>query len=164
MPDRAAFAEFVGTRSQSLLRTAYLLTHDWPAAEDLLQTALTKAWFAWGRIDGHPEPYVRKIVVTTYASWWRRRWNGEVPTEQLPHRSTADRTAQVDDRDALWQALGRLPKRQRAVVVLRYFEDLTEAQTADALGVAVGTVKSQTSKALATLRVDTSLAPAMGGN
>jgi RNA polymerase sigma-70 factor (sigma-E family) len=164
MPDRAAFAEFVGTRSQSLLRTAYLLTHDWAAAEDLLQTALTKAWFAWGRIDGDPEPYVRKIVVTTYASWWRRRWNGEVPTEQLPHRSAADRTAQVDDRDALWHALGRLPKRQRAVVVLRFYEDLTEAQTAEALGIAVGTVKSQTSRALAALRVDSSLAPAIGGN
>jgi RNA polymerase sigma-70 factor (sigma-E family) len=164
MPDRSAFADFVATRSPALLRTAYLLTCDWSTAEDLLQTALAKAWFAWGRIDGDPEPYVRRILVTTYASWWRRRWSGEVPTEQLPHAAATDRTAQVDDRDALWQALGRLPKRQRAVVVLRYFEDLTEAQTADALGVAVGTVKSQTSKALATLRVDTSLAPAMGGN
>ncbi len=164
MPDRAEFADFVATRSQTLLRTAYLLTRDWTSAEDLLQTALAKAWFAWGRIEGDPEPYVRRILVTTYSSWWRRRWNGEVPTLELPHRPTADRTAQVDDRDALWQAIGRLPKRQRAVIVLRFYEDLSEAQTADALGIAAGTVKSQTSKALAALRIDNSLAPAIGGN
>jgi hypothetical protein len=112
MPDRSAFVDFVATRSQALLRTAYLLTRDWSSAEDLLQTALAKAWFAWGRIEGDPEPYVRKILVTTYASWWRRRWNGELATGQsldLPQLPTRDRTAEVDNRDALWQALGRLP-------------------------------------------------------
>jgi RNA polymerase sigma-70 factor (sigma-E family) len=160
MADRRDFDEFVVTRSSRLLRTAFLLTRDWALAEDLLQTALAKSWFAWGRLDDDPEPYVRKVLVNTYASWWRRRWRGETPTESLPdaHAHGPDATAQIDDRDELWQALGRLPRRQQAVVVLRYFEDLTEGQTADALGVSTGTVKSQTSKALARLRLDPVLA------
>jgi RNA polymerase sigma-70 factor (sigma-E family) len=151
----ATFDEFVAARSRALLRTAYLLTHDHALAEDLLQTALAKAWFAWRRIDGNPEPYVRRILVNTYASWWRRKWNGEHPTDELPERATADPGAEPTD---LWQAMERLPRRQRAVVVLRYFEDLTEAQTADVLGCSVGTVKSQASKALAKLRIDPALA------
>src|SRR6476469_1655561 len=83
----AAFDEFVAARSRALLRTAYLLTHDHALAEDLLQTSLAKAWFAWRRIEGNPEPYVRKILVNTYATWWRRRWNGEHPTDELPERA-----------------------------------------------------------------------------
>jgi RNA polymerase sigma-70 factor (sigma-E family) len=162
MADRREFDEFVVTRSSRLLRTAFLLTHDWALAEDLLQTALAKSWFAWGRLDEDPEPYVRKILVNTYASWWRRRWRGESPTESLPDVAGVahhpDPTSQIDDRDELWQALGRLPRRQRAVIVLRYFEDMTEAQTAEALSVSTGTVKSQTSKALARLRLDPDLA------
>jgi RNA polymerase sigma-70 factor (sigma-E family) len=160
MADRRDFDEFVVTRSSRLLRTAFLLTRDWALAEDLLQTALAKSWFAWGRLDDNPEPYVRKVLVNTYASWWRRRWRAETPTESLPdaHAPGPDPTAHVDARDELWQALGRLPRRQQAVVVLRYFEDLTEAQTADALGVSTGTVKSQASKALARLRLDPDLA------
>jgi RNA polymerase sigma-70 factor (sigma-E family) len=157
MADRREFDEFVVTRSSRLLRTAYLLTRDWALAEDLLQTALAKSWFAWGRLDDDPEPYVRKVLVNTYASWWRRRWRGETPTESLPESRSPDPTNQVDDRDELWQALGRLPRRQRAVVVLRYFEDLGEAQTAEILGVSTGTVKSQASKALARLRLDPDL-------
>jgi RNA polymerase sigma-70 factor (sigma-E family) len=149
------FDDFVATRSAALLRTAYLLTRDHGAAEDLLQTALTKAWFAWDRIEGNPEPYVRRILVTTYASWWRRRWNGEHATEDLPEAGHADTAADTD----LWTALGRLPRRMRAVVVLRYFEDLTEAETAQLLGCSVGTVKSQASKALAKLRIDPALTP-----
>jgi RNA polymerase sigma-70 factor (sigma-E family) len=150
------FDEFVTLRSSALLRTAFLLTHDHALAEDLLQTALTKAWFAWRRIDGNPEPYVRKILVNSYASAWRRKWNGERPTEVLP-----EHTAAAPDGDAaqdLWTAMERLPRRQRAVVVLRYFEDLTEAQTATVLDCSVGTVKSQTSKAFAKLRLDPALA------
>src|ERR1044071_5952869 len=73
----ADFDEFVAARSTRLLRTAYLLTRDHALAEDLLQTALTKAWFAWSRIESDPEPYVRKILVNTFATWWRRKWNGE---------------------------------------------------------------------------------------
>ncbi len=155
------FEEFVAARSSALLRTAYLLTRDHALAEDLLQTALTKAYLAWGRVEGAPEPYVRRIVVNTYASWWRRKWNGERPTDELPETSHhEDRVGESGD---LWDALGRLPRRQRAVVVLRYFEDLTEAQTADLLGISVGTVKSQTSKALAKLRIDPSLVDDEGG-
>ncbi|MDX6357633.1 MAG: hypothetical protein QOH37_687 [Nocardioidaceae bacterium] len=155
----ASFDEFVAARSRALLRTAYLLTHDHALAEDLLQTALTKAWFAWGRIDGNAEPYVRRILVNTYASWWRRKWHGEHPTDELPERSADGATGEPTD---LWTAMARLPRRQRAVVVLRYFEDLTEAQTAEALGCSVGTVKSQTSKALAKLRIDPALAVSEG--
>ncbi len=154
---RADFDEFVLARSSALLRTAYLLTRDHQLAEDLLQTSLTKAWFAWGRLDGHPEAYVRKILINTYSSWWRRKWNGEQPTDELPETGVADGTDGVDSGHDLWDALGRLPRRQRAVVVLRYFEDLTEVQTAELLGCSVGTVKSQTSKAFAKLRIDPAL-------
>ncbi len=162
MADPAGFEEFVAVRSGRLLRTAYLLTHDWARAEDLLQTALARAWLAWDRIHSHPEPYVRKIIINTYASWWRRRSTSEDPTDRLPdggaaHWPGADPVAMIDERDALWRALRRLPKRQRAVIVLRYFEDLSEVEIADALGCAVGTVKSQASKALAKLRIDPEL-------
>jgi RNA polymerase sigma-70 factor (sigma-E family) len=163
MADRSGFDEFVATRSRALLRTAYLLTGDHGLAEDLLQTALAKCWFAWGRIDGPPEPYVRRVLATTYATWWRRRWRGERPTDALPDRGDPAATAPVDDRDALWRALGALPRRQRAVVVLRYYEDLSEAETAAALGISTGTVKSQAAKALAALRRDADLARTIGG-
>jgi len=154
---RIDFDSFVAARSTALLRTAYLLTCDHAQAEDLLQTALTKAWFSWRRISGEPEPYVRKILVNTYASWWRRKWNGELATEELPERETADTAGAADDSHDLWQALGRLPRRQRAVVVLRYFEDMTEAETAHALGCSIGNVKSQCSRALTKLRIDPAL-------
>ena len=164
MADRSGFDEFVATRSPALLRTAYLLTGDHGLAEDLLQTALAKCWFAWGRIDGPPEPYVRRVLATTYATWWRRRWRGERPTGELPDRGDPAATAPVDDRDALWRALDTLPRRQRAVVVLRYYEDLSEAETAAALGISTGTVKSQAAKALAALRRDGDLARTIGGS
>jgi RNA polymerase sigma-70 factor (sigma-E family) len=159
------FEEFVAARSPRLLRTAYLLTRDHGLAEDLLQTALTKAYLAWSRIEGDPEPYVRKVIVNTYASWWRRRWNGEQPTAEVPEtpHTRGHHDPGAGESGDLWEALGRLPRKQRAVVVLRYFEDLTEAQTADLLGIAVGTVKSQTSKALAKLRIDPSLVDGEGG-
>ncbi len=155
--ERIDFDEFVAARSSGLLRTAYLLTRDHALAEDLLQTALAKAWFAWSRIESSPEAYVRRILVTTYASWWRRRWNGEQATDELPEPSGPDASAASDTAHDLWTAMGRLPRRQRAVIVLRYVEDLTEAQTADLLGCSVGTVKSQASKALAKLRIDPAL-------
>ncbi|MFF5260802.1 SigE family RNA polymerase sigma factor [Actinomadura viridis] len=158
MKDRAGYEEFVQARSDGLLRTAHMLTRDWALAEDLLQEAMAKAWFAWRRLDGHPEPYVRKIIVTTFISWRRRRWRGEVPTGELPdHARGGDAMGASDERDVLWRALGRLPPRQRAVIVLRFYEDLTEAETAAALGCSAGTVKSQTSKALAKLRADDAL-------
>jgi RNA polymerase sigma-70 factor (sigma-E family) len=154
----AGFADFVAARSPRLLRSAYLLTHDWGHAEDLLQTALTRAWEAWGRVEGDPEPYVRRILVNTYSSWWRRRWTGEHPTGRLPEPAVSpDPGAVLDERDRVWQALRALPRRQRAVLVLRYFEDLSDADIADVLGCSVGTVKSQASRALAKLRLDETL-------
>lgn len=154
MAEESEFDGFVADRSAPLLRSAYLLVQDEGLAEDLLQTALTKAWFAWRRIED-PEAYVRRIMVTTSASWWRRRWNGETPTDALdPARPVLEEPAHVQD---LWVAIGRLPRRQRAVVVLRYLEDRTEVETASLMGCSVGTVKSQCAKALAKLRSDRAL-------
>lgn len=158
MTDEAEFDDFVVARSQALIRSAYLLVQDGGLAEDLVQTALTKAWFAWRRIED-PEAYVRRIMVTTATSWWRRRWTREMPAGQLLADAEVPdpRLEGVAEGQDLWDALGRLPRRQRAVVVLRYVEDRTEAETASMLGCSVGTVKSQCSKALAKLRLDASL-------
>jgi RNA polymerase sigma-70 factor (sigma-E family) len=159
--DHSGFDEFVAARSHRLLRTAYMLTHDWASAEDLLQEAMTKAWFAWSRIVGEPEPYVRKIISTSFISQSRRRWRSELPAADIDDQvvMSADAIGTSDERDALWRALGRLPARQRAVVVLRYYEDLPEADVAEALHCSVGTVKSQAAKALVKLRVDSSIGP-----
>lgn len=153
---RAAYTEFVRARGPALQRTAYLLTGDWALAEDLLQTALAKTYLRWGRVED-AEAYVRRVLVNTNSSWWRRRWRGEVPHDDVPDAAGPDRWADVDARAALAAALARLPRRMRAVVVLRFDEDLTEAAVAEALGVTVGTVKSQTAKALAKLRTDAGL-------
>jgi len=149
------FREFVATRSPALLRAAWLLTGNHATAQDLVQTTLARMWTRWGRLEraGSAESYARRIMISIYATWWRRRWRAEVSTAFLPDRSVVeDDFAAVDLREALRRALDELPRRQRAVIVLRYFEDLTEAQTAAALGCSVGTVKSQASKALARLR------------
>jgi RNA polymerase sigma-70 factor (sigma-E family) len=156
MTDRAAFDMFVRDRAPHLLRIAYLLTRDHGHAEDLLQTALARSYTAWKRIDGDPEPYVRKVLVNAFAAWRGRRWHGERPSDVLPEVA-ADPHVAVDDRDEVWRALMRLPRQQRAVVVLRYFEDLPEAEIAAALGISAGTVKSYTSRAMAALRADDSL-------
>lgn len=149
------FRAFVAARSPALLRTAYLLTGgDRALAEDLLQVALTRTYLAWHRIDdlGAVEGYVRTTLARTAASWWRRRWHGERATAVLPEQVDDDRTALLDERDAWWRLVRALPARQRAVVVLRFYEDLTEAETARTLGLSVGTVKSHTARALAALR------------
>lgn len=145
------FDGFVAARGDALWRSAWLLTADRHGAEDLVQTALAKSWRAWERVgpDGF-EAYVRRVMYTTYVSWWRRKWRGERPTEHLPEQAAA--AEDRDTRNDLVAALDRLPRGQRAVVVLRYFEDLTEQQTAAVLGVGVGTVKSQCSRALTALR------------
>ncbi|MGY0234289.1 SigE family RNA polymerase sigma factor [Longispora urticae] len=149
------FRDFVAARSPALLRTAYLLVGDWHRAEDLLQTALTKTYLAWRRLGeiGAVEAYTRKVLVNTATSWWRRRWTGERPTADLPDTPGPDGLDALVVRDELWQQVRRLPARQRAVLVLRYYEDQSEAETARLLGVSVGTVKSQASRALGTLRV-----------
>ena len=154
---REAFRDYVAGRSPALLRTAYLLTGHRGEAEDLLQTALAKTYLSWDRIRDREslDGYVRRVMVNTRTSWWRRRKVEEYATDVLPERSQRDATDDIALHDALWTALAELPKRQRAMVVLRYYEDLSEAETADVLGVSVGTVKSTTSRALQKLR-DTS--------
>lgn len=148
------FREFVAARSFALLRTAYLLCGDWTTAEDLLQTALTKTYLAWKRLGEIEavEPYARRVLVNTATSWWRRRWHGERPTEVLPERAVPDQIEEQVERDALWRHVQTLPARQRAVLVLRFYEDLSETQTASLLNISTGTVKSQTFRALNTLR------------
>jgi RNA polymerase sigma-70 factor (sigma-E family) len=153
-----AFRGYVAARSPALLRTAYLLTGNRADAEDLLQTALAKTYLAWDRIREREavDGYVRRVMVNTQTSFWRRRKVDEYATGELPERPAGrDATNDLVLHDALWTALSALPKRQRAMVVLRYYEDLSEAETAQVMGVSLGTVKSTTSRALAKLR-DTS--------
>ena len=151
---RAWFDELVASRSPALLRSAYLLTGDWAMAEDLLQTALVKIWFARTglREPAAAEAFVRTTMTRLFVSWRRRRWRGEVPTERMPEPATDGQLGGVEDRDSLRRALARLPARTRAMVVLRFYDDLTEAQVAELLGCSVGTVKSTVSRALAQLR------------
>ncbi|MFL6096967.1 MAG: SigE family RNA polymerase sigma factor [Blastococcus sp.] len=151
--DEAAFEAFVAARSHDLLRTALLLTGDRGHAEDLLQTALVKAYRRWGRIDGEdPYPYVRRTLVTTGASWRRLRVTQEIVSLPAHDAATPDPTEAVAERDRMATALAALPARMRAVLVLRYTEDLSEAATAELLGCSVHTVRSQTVRGLARLR------------
>ncbi|GAA3228389.1 hypothetical protein GCM10020216_044740 [Nonomuraea helvata] len=117
-------------------------------AEDLVQITLARAWQAWRRIKGDPDPYVYRILTNTHASWWRKRWRGEVPTESLPDTTArGDFARELGEKDALWAAIRGLSDRQRAVIVLHYFEDLTLPQCADVLGCSLGTVKTQLGRA-----------------
>ena len=147
---RVAFDEFVRVRTPALARTAYLLTGDAHLAEDLVQTALFRAARAWHRIEGDPEPYVRRILYTQNVSWWRARKVTE--TSIGSYDAPAPTAADSDLRLTLEEALARLTSRQRTVLVLRYFEDLTEVQTGAVLGIRPGTVKSIARQALARLR------------
>ncbi|RDG32414.1 SigE family RNA polymerase sigma factor [Streptomyces corynorhini] len=153
-PGDADFEAFVAARGARLLRVAWLLTGDAHLAEDLLQSTLAKVWPKWSRISGdRPEAYVRKALVHLHASWWRRRWRGELSYADVPDAAGAvDAYAHVDLEQSLAAAVRALPVRQRAVVVLRYFEDLSVQDTAAALGCSPGTVKSQSSRALRSLR------------
>jgi RNA polymerase sigma-70 factor (sigma-E family) len=153
--DEAGFREFVRARLPRLSRTAYLLAGGHAQAEDLLQAALVKTAMHWPRIAvvGDPEAYVRKVLYHEHVRSWRRHRNRELPSGAMPDAATGtDEADQAVLRLVLQQALARLTRRQRAVIVLRYFEDLSEATTAHALGCSVGTVKSQTSHALKRLR------------
>jgi RNA polymerase sigma-70 factor (sigma-E family) len=156
------FTAYVRTKGPTLLRTARSLTPNPADAEDLLQTALTKTYLAWDRIDDHRavDGYVRRTLVNTRTSQWRKRKVDEFTTDELPEPTPGgvpDLTEQQAQRDALLRAIARLPPRQRAMVVLRYYEDMSEAQTAEAMGVSVGTVKSAVSRALGKLRDDPEL-------
>lgn len=155
----AAFARYVGLRQHVLLRTAVLLTGDLATAEDLLQTALARLYLAWHRVEREEamDAYVRRIMVNQYTTWWRRAWRHRetsVDPAELPSQrsQTAGVDAEVVERAALWRVVQMLPPRQRATVVLRYYEDLSEAQTAEVMGCSVGTVKAASSRALAKLR------------
>jgi RNA polymerase sigma-70 factor (sigma-E family) len=148
------FRDFVVGSGPRLQRTAFLLCGDWGVAEDMVQSALARAYSSWDRVGGleQPEAYVRRVMVNQRVSWWRRhRHLQEVPTAWLPETPT-QRSDQVGDRDGLRAALLALGARQRAAVVLRYYCDLSEQDTAAALGCSVGNVKSLTSRGVARLR------------
>jgi RNA polymerase sigma-70 factor (sigma-E family) len=145
------FAEFVTRWSPALLRVAFLLTSDRGEAEDLLQTALLKTCRHWDRLTDREAAYayVRRVIVTTHTSWLRRRRVHEVLIDRVPDHGAEESVVEVG---RALQALEELPPRMRAVVVLRWYEGLTEAETAAALGCSVGSVKSQASRGLARLR------------
>ncbi|MGB2567694.1 SigE family RNA polymerase sigma factor [Micromonospora citrea] len=156
-PLLSEFDSFVRARTPALLRSAYLLTGDQHLAEDLVQSALARTHRSWGRLHdtGNAEAYTRKTMYHLQVSWWRRRRVRESVTSELPEprrHDVTDHASQTSLRITLRGALARLSTKQRAVLVLRFFEDRSEAEAAELLGVTVGTVKSQTSKALAKLR------------
>jgi RNA polymerase sigma-70 factor (sigma-E family) len=157
--DDHAFREYVRARRHALLRTAYLLTGNLADAEDLVQSALAKTYLAWHRIEdrGAVDSYVRRAMVNTQISWWRRRRLEEFPTDEIPDQATVDYPVSADVQESLRRAIDRLPQRMRAAVMLRYYEDMTEAEVAEVLGVSVGTVKSTVSRAVAKLRTDIKL-------
>jgi RNA polymerase sigma-70 factor (sigma-E family) len=161
MADADEFSGFVRDSSRGLQRTAWLLTGDWTAAEDLAQAALVKTWARWDRVElATAMGYTRRVMFSVFLGWRGRRSSHELPVGSLPDApADRDEYEQIELRTALLDALARLPRQQRAVVVLRYFDDLTEAATADALGCSVGTVKSHASRALNALRAAPGLAP-----
>jgi RNA polymerase sigma-70 factor (sigma-E family) len=152
------FAAYLVARQPSLLRTAYLLTGNRHDAEDLVQTAFAKLYLSWDkvRVQGSMDGYVRRILVNEHNSLWRRAWKRREHTAEdtvlhaldKPHHDAPDDGVGA----ALWEVVQTLPRKARAVVVLRYYEEMSEAETAAVLGISVGTVKSQTSRALAALR------------
>lgn len=153
------FPDFVRSASGSLLHTAWLLTGDRHRAEDLVQGALVRTYAAWGRVRAEDATaYARRVLVNAHTDWWRRRpWREEPSGDALPEAPGPDPAGRADDRDALIRALAALGRRERAIVVLRYYADLDVETVADLLGVTAGTVKSASSRALAKLRVSAEL-------
>ena len=154
----ADFAAYLAARQPSLLRTAYLLTGNRHDAEDLVQTAFAKLYLSWDKVrdQGSMDGYVRRILVNEHNSLWRRAWKRREHSAEDAVLHGLDR-AHHDAHDdgvgaALWEVVQTLPRKARAVVVLRYYEEMSEAETAAVLGISTGTVKSQTSRALAALR------------
>lgn len=152
--DTELFCEFVASRSSALFRVAYLLLGDHHLAQDLLQESLAKTYVAWPKLRdvANAEAYTRRVLVTTTISWRRRRSFHERPLELLPESIGTDPTSALALHDTLWDLLLELPPRQRAAIVLRHYQDLSEAQTAQAMGCSVGTVKSSVSAGLKRLR------------
>ena len=151
----AEFSAWMAARQPALLRTAYALSGDHHTAQDLVQTTLAKVYLSWDRVQRREaiDGYARRVLVNEHTSLWRRPWKRrETASELLPDRHGVTDTYDEGRSTALWEHVQTLPRRQRAVVVLRYYEELSEAETAEVLGVSVGTVKSQASRALATLR------------
>jgi RNA polymerase sigma-70 factor (sigma-E family) len=146
------FTAYVAARAPALRRVAYLLCGDWHRAEDLTQSALARLYLAWSRArrTGAIDRYARRIVVRVFLDERRRLWRREVPTAVLPEPPVAAHTS--EDRLVVLEALDLVPPRQRAALVLRFWEDLSVAETAEALGCSEGTVKSQTARGLAALR------------
>jgi RNA polymerase sigma-70 factor (sigma-E family) len=154
-PRDEEFAAYMQARQPRLLRTAYLLTGDRHTAEDLVQTALAKLYLSWDKVQqrGSIDGYVRRILVNENNSMWRRGWKKrEYATEALPDDGHITDKYDEGQHAAVWAVVQTLPRKARAVVVLRYYEQLSEAEIAETLGISVGTVKSQASRALATLR------------
>lgn len=155
MPDdEAEFARFMRGASRRLQRAAWALTGDWALAEDLVQTALVKVWRNWSKVDqAAAYGYARRALVSTFIDWHRRLSATETPAHQFPdvhdHGVQAER---AELQIAMTAAIQRLPRRQRAVIVLRYYEDLDVNETAEVMGCSVGTVKSHTARAMKTLR------------
>jgi RNA polymerase sigma-70 factor (sigma-E family) len=162
--NEADFTDFVAHRAPELLRTAYLLCGgDRGAAEDLLQDVLERAYPRWRRIKGRPEPYLRAALANAASNRWRNRSRrvNEVPLDEATTTTRTGHEQQVIDHDQVVRALRQLPPRMRAVLVLRYFDDMSEADVAAALRCSIGTVKSQTSRGLVRLRelLEDTLAP-----
>ncbi|WP_327589946.1 SigE family RNA polymerase sigma factor [Nonomuraea sp. NBC_00507] len=151
----AEFVDFVRHRGDHHLKTAVLLTGDWHTAEDLVQASLSKLYRVWHRLDtsSDPDAYLRRILVNTYRSWWRARWRREIPRAELPDLpgpgDVGDARAVAED---VRNALATLPARQRTALVLRFFEDLPEAEVADLMGCSAGTVKTHTHRGLQAMR------------
>ena len=142
--DEDRFTDFVRAHSATLFRTAYLLTGDYQRAEDLLQTTLARVYQRWHRVEAMDRPigYARRVLVNQAASWWRRRSSRESTLLLLDEPVWAGRMDEVAEHQRVWSAVLSLPPRQRAVTVLRYYEDLSEAEIAEILAIAPGTVKS----------------------
>lgn len=152
----AQFDGFVRRTSPRLLRAAWLLTGNWPSAEDLVQIAFEQAWPKWAKLpdDEQRAAYVHRVLTNAFLRGRRRKWVGEIATPDLPEPAPRDETDAVVLRIGVAAAVRRLPPRQRAVVALRYLADLTEVQTAAALGCSLGTVKRYHTRALTALRAD----------
>lgn len=150
----AEFIDFASARAAALRRTAFLLCGDWHQAEDIVQVALAKLYVAWRKVSRREavDAYARQIVVRVFLDERRRGWAREHPTDQLPDRASAA-ADQTEERIVLLTALAQVPRQQRAVLVLRFWEDMSVADTAEALRCSEGNVKSQTSRGLDTLRL-----------